>query len=557
MSLLKKIPLPFAIIFLIGLFLRVIYLPSIPVGLHGDEASIGYNAYSLLKTARDQDGHFLPLSFNQFGNFRAAGYQYIDIPFIVLFGLNAFAVRLPAALFGALTIIVFYYLLLELFEHKHMALLGSFLLAILPWHINISRASFEGVISSFFVLLGILLLYKGIKQKIFSRTLYGYGFLSLLISIFFYHASGFFIPVFLPFLFVLSFMRFRPTKEKILGSIAVYIALVFGVILFLTLGRGIGRASQVSLLNIPGGTKEVKQFSDEDGTQNPLFTRFFHNKLYFYSRLFVSFYSEHFSGDFLFVNNGNPNRYRLLDVSNLYLLEAPFLLLGFAILLTEGIKQKKYLYLIPVVWLLLGAFPAALTWEDLPNVIRTNLMIPALMIVTVFGFYEALQFAKGTVRQIFIVVCALILFQNTAIFLHNYFYHSKIHEPWYRSAAEEDLVYSVHDYVKQGKPVIMTTERNNNLIYYLFYLKFDPKQFQNMGSPKEEDKLIFDGMTFKYNPCPVNQIDSKKEYEKYKDTIFVVHSDLCKLPQNAEILKTIRTPDGMPAFYIVHLIPPS
>lgn len=557
MKFLKRVSIPLFVIFLIALLLRIAQLGSIPVGLHGDEASIGYNAYSLIKTARDQDGNFLPLSFNQFGNFRAAGYQYLDIPFIILFGLNAFAVRLPAAIFGAFTVIVFYFLLLELFEHKQMALLGSFLLAILPWHINISRAGFEGVISSFFVLLGIYFLFRGIKQKTFSKALYGYGFLFLFISIFFYHASVFFIPLFLPFLFILSFLRFRPIKEKIIGSAVVYAALVLGVILFLTVGHGTGRASQVSLLNIPGGTKDVKQFSDEDGTQNPLITRSFHNKLYFYSRLFMTFYSEHFSGDFLFVHNGNPVRYRLLDIGNLYLIEAPFLLLGFAILLTEGIKQKKYLYLLPVVWLLLGALAAALTWDDIPNVIRTNLMIPALMMVVVFGFYETLALIKGTVRKVFIVVCALILFQSMSLFLHNYFYHSKIHEPWYRSAAEEDLVYTVQSYVKEGKPVIMTTERNNSLIYYLFYLKFDPKKFQSLGSPKEEDKLEFEGMIFKYNPCPVNQIDSKKEYEKYKDTIFVVHSDLCKLPQNAEILKTIRTPDGMPAFYIVHLFPPS
>ncbi|MBI4029179.1 MAG: glycosyltransferase family 39 protein, partial [Candidatus Blackburnbacteria bacterium] len=150
---LKKLSIPLAIIFLIALFLRVINLASVPVGLHGDEASIGYNAYSLLKTGKDQDGHFLPLSFDQFGDFRAAGYGYLDIPFVALFGLNAFAVRLPAALFGSLTIIIFYFFLLELFENKSIALIGSFLLAILPWHINISRASSEGVISSFFVLL--------------------------------------------------------------------------------------------------------------------------------------------------------------------------------------------------------------------------------------------------------------------------------------------------------------------------------------------------------------------------------------------------------------------
>ena len=99
------------LIVFVGLFLRLYNLSEIPVGLHGDEVSIGYNAYSLLKTARDQDGNFLPLSFDQFGNFRAPGYEYIDIPFVAILGLNALAVRLPAAIFGSLTVLIFYYFL--------------------------------------------------------------------------------------------------------------------------------------------------------------------------------------------------------------------------------------------------------------------------------------------------------------------------------------------------------------------------------------------------------------------------------------------------------------
>ena len=236
-----------------AIFLRVYKLSEVPVGLHGDEASIGYNAYSLLKTAKDQDGNFLPLSFDQFGNFRAAGYQYIDIPFIAVLGLNALAVRLPAALFGSATILVFYFFLLAFFEKKSMALLGSFLLAILPWHINISRASSEAVIASFFVIGGIYLVYK---------DTFIWGFVSFLISFFFYHAAGPFVLVFLPILLVLS-------KKNRLRSWVVYIALIIGFVVFLTAGSGKGRVSQVSLLNIPGGTRELIQSMDEDGQQNP------------------------------------------------------------------------------------------------------------------------------------------------------------------------------------------------------------------------------------------------------------------------------------------------
>lgn len=228
------------IIFLIGLFLRTYALSSIPVGLHGDEVSIGYNAYSLLKTARDQDGNFLPLSFDQFGNFRAAGYQYVAVPFVALLDLNALSVRLPAAIFGSLTIIVLYFFLAELFQNETISLIGSFLLAILPWHINISRATSEAVISTFFVLLGMHILYKALQKKNFSFTLFLFSFLSLFTSFFFYHASGFFVPAFLPFFFLFSFLIFPLSKEKIIGSVCLYVALVLGLVFFLTVGSGGG-----------------------------------------------------------------------------------------------------------------------------------------------------------------------------------------------------------------------------------------------------------------------------------------------------------------------------
>ena len=523
------------LIVFVGLFLRLYNLSEIPVGLHGDEVSIGYNAYSLLKTARDQDGNFLPLSFDQFGNFRAPGYEYIDIPFVAILGLNALAVRLPAAIFGSLTVLIFYYFLLEFFGKKSSALLGSFLLAILPWHINISRASSEAVIASFFVIFGIYLVY---------RDKYIWGFASFLISFFFYHAAGPFVLVYLPFLFVLS-------KRNRWRSWIVYAVLIIGFVVFLTAGSGKGRVSQVSLLNIPGGTRDLIQSMDEDGSQNPLLTRFYHNKLYFYGRLFTTFFSQHISPDFLFVNNGKPERYRLYWVGNLYFIEAPFLVFGFAVLLVEGIKKKKYPWLLPLVWLIAGIVPAALTWEDIPNVLRANLMIPALVMIIAFGFFEALTLTRGFVKTLFIGICAFLLFQNTSVFLHNYFYHSKIHEPWFRSASEEDVVFTADELSRQYQEVVMSTERNNNLIFHLFYLKFDPLEFQRLGSPKEEDGLRFSKLVFRYGPCPIEQFKLESE-ERLLKAVFIVKSSECEInPLKWETIKTISTPDGLPAFYVV------
>lgn len=537
-----------SLIFSLALFLRIYNLDTIPVGIHGDEASIGYNSYSLLKTLKDQDGNFLPLSFDQFGNFRAAGYQYIGVPFVAVFGLNSFAIRLPAAIFGALTVIVFYFFLLSLFGKKSLALIGSLMIATLPWHINISRASSEGIISSFFVLLGMYFVLKALQTKTFSISLFFLSSVSFLISFFFYHASGPFIILFLPFFFLFCFCTHTPSKITIIKSIILYVMLILAFILFLTLGSGSGRVSQVSLLTVPGGTKEVKHQQDQDGNQNPLITRFFHNKLYFYNKLFLTYYSEHLSGNFLFINNGNPIRYKMPWTGNLYLIQIPFLIFGFAILLSEGIKQKKYVYLIPIFWLLISVIPAALTWEDIPNVIRANLMIPSLMMIIAFGIHETLQLIRQSVKKIFIIIFIVIFSQNMAIFLHNYFYHSKTNEPWYRSAAVKELVFTVEELSKKYNKVIMTTQGNNNFIFYLFYKKFDPSTFHKLGSPREKDKLEFQKSVFVYNPCPLDDGSISKTH-KY---VYIMKEN-CTIPNYGRVIQIIRHPDGSPAYHIVTL----
>ena len=48
------------LIITLAILLRLTLLSSVPVGFNDDEAAFGYNAYSILKTGRDEWGRFLP-----------------------------------------------------------------------------------------------------------------------------------------------------------------------------------------------------------------------------------------------------------------------------------------------------------------------------------------------------------------------------------------------------------------------------------------------------------------------------------------------------------------
>ena len=69
---LKKIIL--IVILVLSAVLRLYSLDEFPSGLNADEAAIGYNAYSLLRTGRDEHGNAWPIVFKSFGDYKPGGY---------------------------------------------------------------------------------------------------------------------------------------------------------------------------------------------------------------------------------------------------------------------------------------------------------------------------------------------------------------------------------------------------------------------------------------------------------------------------------------------------
>jgi 4-amino-4-deoxy-L-arabinose transferase-like glycosyltransferase len=129
----KKVFLVLFSILFLGVFLRFYQLGTVPQGLHRDEAFLGYNAYSILKTGKDMSGNFLPLHLQSF-LYSPAGYSYFSIPFIALFGLSAFSVRFASAFFSSGSIVLVFFLSRKIFEDSKdknlISIVSAFLLAI-------------------------------------------------------------------------------------------------------------------------------------------------------------------------------------------------------------------------------------------------------------------------------------------------------------------------------------------------------------------------------------------------------------------------------------------
>lgn len=172
------------IILFFAFFLRGYKIETLP-SLNPDEAALGYNAYSLLQTGKDEHGISWPLHFKSFGDFKPGGYIYLDLPFVKILGLTPLAVRLPNLILSVLSIYIIYRLILLTTNNISLSLLSALVLALNPWHIHFSRGAWESSTSLFFIILGVYWLYLYLlKQKDIYLFLF---IIPLSLSFYIYH----------------------------------------------------------------------------------------------------------------------------------------------------------------------------------------------------------------------------------------------------------------------------------------------------------------------------------------------------------------------------------
>lgn len=130
------------------------------MALNQDEVVNGYDAYGIALTGKDHHGALQPQPMLQsFNDWTSPLITFITIPFAQLFGLEIWSVRLPVALLGTMSILLFYLLILQVLKNKKLALLGAFIFALSPWAVTISRWAIPPSIVPFFLILFLNLLF--------------------------------------------------------------------------------------------------------------------------------------------------------------------------------------------------------------------------------------------------------------------------------------------------------------------------------------------------------------------------------------------------------------
>ena len=231
----RKKKIVFFVIVFILLITRLFLFSSHPAGLNQDETSIGYDAYSLMKYGVDRNGQSFPVHFIAWGSGQNALYAYLSIPFIALFGLNVFSVRIVNLVFSILSAFAVY----DLVKRSHgekCGLIAFALVAISPWNIMLSRWALESNLFPSLIALSLWSLVKGLSNKTF---LYFSSFL-LALSLYSYGSAYLVITVFVITVLVFYIYAYRKEKEVVkelslkcvLLNIFIYIIVAFPIYCF-------------------------------------------------------------------------------------------------------------------------------------------------------------------------------------------------------------------------------------------------------------------------------------------------------------------------------------
>jgi len=528
-------------IIVLATVLRFYQLGQNPPSLDWDETAHGYNAYSILKTGRDEYGYKFPLSFRSFDDYKPPLYTYLVVPSIALFGLNNFAVRFPSATLGVLAVVFCYFMVFELFKNRNIALLSSLFLAISPWHLQFSRVAFETNSAIFWSVLGTWAFLRGLRSQGIKITLWmSLAALAFGANLFMYHNARVFIPIFSLGLLIIFKNKLLNIKKYLLVPAVISIAFVIILIPIITSISGLMRFEGTSIFaDVSPKYKAAQLIAQDEKSGQLVIGRILHNRRFVYIPILIDNYLSHLKPTFLFLT-ADMDRHHAPLVGLLYLWDLPFILAGVYFLLRKNldIKSKTLVFW----WFLIAPIASSVTW-GVPHSLRSEIYLPTYQIFIAIGLYYLYKLTKK--NKIFITFAFLFLTFNFLFYLHQYYIHMPIEysRAWLYGRKEAALfTESIKDNYQR---VIVSTKLEQPHEFWLYYLGYDPVKYLQEGGTISggflEDRNKFDKYFFK-------PIDYEKQQQEAK-TLFVGLPS--EFPLNADVLKVINYLNGEPAIYVV------
>lgn len=532
-------------IFLLAFILRFWELDQYPA-LNADEAAIGYNAYSLLETGKDEHGNNWPIHFQSFNDYKPGLYFYLVLPFVKVLGLNEWAVRIPGATLGVLSVLILHFLIKELFEDSKseirnddrpsslwkLEILAPAFLAISPWHIHFSRGGWEVNTALFFMILGLYLFFKGFKHLPFLML----SGISFVLSLYTYHAARIVVPLLGVGILIIYQNRVKENLKNFLVAGLVMLVAVLPLIKDFTKNDVASRAAGVGLFADTGPLARINEQRGEHSDFQGKTPRVLHNKVVNYGLAFLENWVDHFHGEFLFLNGDSIQRNKVPEIGQVNLFGLVFLVIGFWFIF----QKIKNGWKVVLLWLAIAPTAAALTFQS-PHALRAENMVIPLEIISAYGLLIILNWLKNHVKNIrvemfFYLILASVLGWQFLRYTHMYWIHMYKEYPFSSQYGVKELIAYVSDQQTKYEKVIVTDMYDQPYILFLFYMKYPPQKFQYNHELTPRDKFGFSTVR-NFDKFEFRQIDWDIDQPKNHNSLIVGTDD--EIPKEANIVNEI------------------
>jgi 4-amino-4-deoxy-L-arabinose transferase-like glycosyltransferase len=531
------------LLFVFAFFLRAYQIDSCPPALNWDEVSHGYNAYSLLKTGKDEWGEPWPLIFRAYGDYKLPLYIYLTLPAVDIFGLNPFSVRLVSILSGtALTLVVFA-LGLKVTKKFPLALLAGLLTALSPWTLFVSRLAAEANLSAFLFALGILGVYFWWEEK--KRLGLSLAVIFWGLSLFAYNSARVIVPVFSLIIFIKAIKEKR--WQELFLPAALSLIFLIPLVAQIIDQSGRARFDLVSLID-QGAINRIIEKRQQSSWPEGLKKIAYNRPAYFVfeagKNFLVNLTPEH-----LFLSGGSHYQFSLPGHGLLFSVTAPFFLFGLI-----SLWQQKQARIIGI-WFLLGILPSAIT-RDAPHALRSLFAAPAAILLITLGvsrttewFWQWLGVKDRLLLAIFTAAVFLSFFQWWDYYLQVY----PRSYGWSWQYGYKQVVGFLKDNHKDYKKVYFTKKQGEPHEFILFYWPWPPGEYQDQSQKKWDyhdnwywvnqfDKFVF------LNDWEVKEIVGQPKEGKDKELLVTSPGNY---PPGWSRLEVVNFPDGQVAFEIL------
>ena len=163
-----------------------------------------------------------------------------------------------------------------------VALLSALLLAVSPWHMQLSRAGFEANIALFFVVLGIWCVLKARERP----TLFIAAWLPFVASIYTFNSARYFVPMLGLLLLIYCWKEIRMHTKQFIAGLSIAVIFLLPIVPYLVSPQARLRFAEVNIFTDLSVVQTANQRIDADG--NTWWSKVFHNRRIGYAKAISS-----------------------------------------------------------------------------------------------------------------------------------------------------------------------------------------------------------------------------------------------------------------------------